>query len=109
MKTFTLSLAIFACALVGCNTTQQRTAYNTLYSVHAVTESAVDGYFTATVKGLASTNGIPQVSSAYNNFQKSFVIALDAAQFNTNALAPSSLQQESTDVISLVGQFWKGH
>lgn len=95
--------------LTACNTTQQRTAYNTLFSVESSTTAAVDGYYTATIKGIAPTNGIPKVSSAYNDFQKAFLVALDAAQYNTNALASASLQQESADVISLVGQFWKGN
>lgn len=115
MKKYTSALLpiVLLCAamLVGivaaCNTTQQRTAYNTLYSVEATTTAAVDGYFSATIKGMAPTNGIPKVSHAYNDFQKAFAIAIDAAQFNSNALAPASLQQESADVISLVGQFYQ--
>lgn len=105
--TLALIVGLSTAAFVGCTTSQQRTAYNTLYSVEATTTATVDGYYLAAAKGLASTNGIPKVSSAYNDFQKSFVIALDAAQFNTNALAPASLQQESADVIALVGQFYQ--
>ncbi|HSS99978.1 MAG TPA: hypothetical protein VLK33_23245 [Terriglobales bacterium] len=103
--------AIFMLAFVGlvsngCTTNQERNAYNTLYSVQVTTTATVDGYYSATIKGLVSTNGIPQVSKAYNDFQKAFIVAIDAAQFNTNALAPASLQQESADVIALVGQFY---
>lgn len=93
--------------LIACNTTQQRVAYTTLASLEMTTTAAVDGYYTAVIKGIASTNGIPQVSKAYNDFQKSFVLAVDLAQNNTNALAPLSLQQEASDVISLVGQFYQ--
>ena len=101
------SIAVVGLISAGCNTSQQRTTYNTFYSVEATTTAAVDGYYAATIKGIAPTNGIPKVSKAYNAFQDSFLVAIDLAQFNTNALAPSSLQQESADVIALVGQFYK--
>jgi hypothetical protein len=104
---FIVAIAIGA-IIIGCTTSQQTTAYNTLYSVETVTTATVDGYYAATIKGLASTNGIPKVAVAYNDFQKAFIVALDTAGFETNALAPASLQKESADVISLVGQFYKG-
>lgn len=104
-----LALVVAISAIdTGCTTTQQRVTYNTLYSVEMTTTAAVDGYYVATIKGLAATNGIPKVALAYNGFQKAFNVALDTAGFETNTLAPASLQQESADVIALVGQFWKG-
>lgn len=99
--------SILLFAFVGCNTTQQRTAYTTLAAVEMTTTATVDGYYLATIKGLASTNGIPQVSRAYNDFQKAFVLAVDLVQNNTNALAPAALVQEGSDVVSLVGQFYQ--
>ena len=107
-----ISLIAAACllaGLAGCTTTQQTTAFKTLSTVETTTTAAVDGYYAATIKGIAPTNGIPQVSHAYNDFQKAFIVALDAAQFQTNALAPAALQQEGADVVSLVGTFWKGN
>jgi hypothetical protein len=112
MKILFISISLMVAGLcvglvaTGCNTTQQRLAYTTLSAVEMTTTAAVDGYYMATIKGIASTNGIPKVSKAFNAFQDSFKIAVDLAQNNTNALAPLPLQQESADVIALVGQFY---
>jgi hypothetical protein len=86
----------------GCRTSQQQAAFNTLYSVEHVTVSAYDGYLDLVVTGKVSTNDVPRVSKSFNTFQASFLIALDAAQYNTNALAPASLLVESQDVINLI-------
>jgi len=108
MKTLLSLISVVAImAMTGCTTTQQRTTYTTLATVEATTTATVDGYYLATIKGLASTNGIPQVSQAFNKFQAAFVLAVDIAQNNTNALASSALQQEAADVVKIVGQFYK--
>lgn len=111
MKILYVPIALIAAAVLiafapACNTTQQRTAYKTLASLEMTTTAAVDGYYSATIKGIASTNGIPKVSKAYNYFQKAFIVAVDLAQNNTNALAPDALVQEAADVTALVGQFY---
>lgn len=97
-----VSVALLAVGLVACNTTQQRIAYNTLYSVEKATTGAYDGYVDSIIKGVSTTNGLPKVSKAYNIYHNSFLIALDAVEFNTNALAPASLIVESQDVINLI-------
>lgn len=94
-----------AALITGCSTTQQTVTYNTLYSVEHTTVAAYDGYVKAVITGQASTNGLPAVSKSFNAFQASFLVALDAAQFNTNALAPANLMVESADVINLISQF----
>jgi hypothetical protein len=110
MKKLILNIPLLSFAILsGCMTSnQQRTAANTLFAVHETTQSTVDGYFLAVYKGMASTNGIAPVSSAYNKFQLSYLVALDAVQYNTNALASDSLVTESKDVVNLVGVFYKG-
>lgn len=107
MKKLLISLGLCV-ALVGCTTNQITVAYKTLYSVEHVTVSTYDGYLDSVVKGQTSTNSVPKVSKAFNDFQASYIVALDAAEFNTNALAPSSLLQESTDIITLINTV-KGH
>jgi hypothetical protein len=98
-----LAVSIPSIVLIqGCTTSQQTIAYNTLYSVEHGVVSAYDGYLDTVVAGTTSTNGLHRVSVAYNTFQASFKIALDAAQFNTNALAPLNLQVEAADVINLI-------
>lgn len=108
MRKLIPAIALVAVIIIGCTTSQQRVAYNSLYTVETTTTATVDGYYLAAAKGIAPSNGVHQVSVAYNDFHVAFLVALDAAQYNTNALAPLALQQESADVIGLVGQFWKG-
>lgn len=95
-------IVLLAAIMVACNTTQQRIAFNTLYSVEKATTGAYDGYVDSIIKGVTSTNSLPKVSSLYNKYQASFIVALDAVQFNTNAIAPASLIVESQDVINLI-------
>lgn len=88
--------------LLGCNTSQQKITYNTLFSVEKVTTGAFDGYVSEVVKGNITTNGLPIVANKFNQFQNSFLLILDAARYNTNAIAPQSLVVESQDIINLI-------
>lgn len=91
----------------GCTTSQQTTSFNTLYSLEHTTTAAYDGYVAAIIKGQASTNGLPKISKAFNTFQASMAVALDAVQNSTNALAPPNLVIESQDLLNLIKQFTK--
>ena len=92
----TAALIAFAIAIpvtatfTACKTTSSP-AFNTLYTVEHSAQAAFDAYLAGVVKGKISTNGVPAVSKAYNKFQASFLVALDAVQFSTNAIAPTSL------------------
>ncbi len=97
-----LMIVALALCVAGCAVTTQTVAYKTLYSVEKVTTGAYDGYLDSVIQGVTSTNAMPRVSSAYNKFQTSLIVALDAVQFNTNALAPDSLVIESGDLINLI-------
>lgn len=97
-----IAIPLLALLIWGCTLGQQRAAFATIASLEASTTATVDGYFFLVAKGSVSTNGVPAVSAAYNKFQGGVLVALDAVQYNTNALAPASLQQLSTDVINLV-------
>jgi hypothetical protein len=87
---------------VGCTTGAQRVAYNTLYTIEHTTAAAYDGYTDAVIQGLTPTNSLPKVSKMYDKFNASFLVALDAVQYNTNAIAPASLVVESQDIINLI-------
>lgn len=103
-----ICLFVVSGALVtGCNTSQQKVAYNTIYSVEKGVTASYDGYLDTVITGKTPTNSVPAVSKAYNHFQGGVLIALDAVQFNTNALAPANLVQEGADVINLIGTFNK--
>lgn len=105
-KLLLIGLLVAAPVIVyeGCTTSQQRVVFNTLYSVEHATTASVDSYDSMLVSGLVSTNTAPTVARAYNNFQAAFKLALDAAQYNTNALASPALVKESQDVITLINQ-----
>lgn len=105
MKKLSILVLSTALLIVGCTTSQQRTTFNTLGSVEATATATVDGYYLATVKGLADTNGIPVVTKAYNDFQGVMQTAVVFAQNNTNALAPANVMQELSSVVSTVALF----
>ncbi len=99
-------LLVGVAGLVGCKLSQQQVSYNTIASLESVTTAAYDGYSQYVISTLntpaPATNAVPQVSKAFNDFQAAELIALDAVQNNTNALAPASLVTESEDVINLI-------
>lgn len=88
--------------MAACTTTQQRVAVNTLFSLEQGATAAVDGYDSRVIKGVLPTNDVPRVSALYNKFQASMLVALDAVQFNSNAIAPPSLAVESQDLVNLI-------
>ncbi len=102
-----LAAAMIVGGVTACNTTQQRTAANTLSITHDVVQTGVEGYFQAAAMGIASTNGIPPVAGAYTKFQKVYLTAVDLAQNNTNALAPDNVLKEALDVATVIDQFYK--
>ena len=102
------TLGIVALIGYGCASGPQRVAFNTLYSVEQSTTSAVDVYDSLVISGAVPTNDVPRVSRAFNLWQKSFTVALDAVQFNTNAIAPPNLVVESQDLINLINKISKG-
>jgi len=107
-KSFLRSLAIVvACGIIsyyicGCTTSQQRVAYNTIYSVQQAADAAYDGYCTAVIKGIARTNEVPQVSIKYNQLHSALLLAAVTSQNGTNALAPEALTSELVDLTSLI-------
>lgn len=106
MRTFfagLLTVAIGAASLIiGCSTSQQMTAFKTLSSAEATVNAANDAYQTLVIKGSIPTNDVPKVSKLYNDFQVAELVALDAVQFNTNAVAPPALAVEGQDFVNLL-------
>lgn len=97
-------ICLFPAMLVmpGCTSTQQRTAANTLQSLEAGATQTVSSYYDGVLKGVISTNDVPKVAHAYNDFQAAYALAVITAQNNTNALAPEALVQEATALGNLV-------
>jgi hypothetical protein len=100
-----LLLPIIVCVTIGvagCTTSSQRTTYNTISTVEQTATVAVDDYYTLVIKGTVSTNGVPTVSRAYNDFQQAGELAAITAQNGTNALAPASLIMEASQLGALI-------
>lgn len=89
----------------GCKSTPREVAYKTLFSLQTTVVGAYDGYITEIVKGNVATNSVPAVSKKFNKFQLSYIVALDVANYGTNALAPNSLVAEAGDLINLINSF----
>ncbi len=95
---------LVAIVLIGCTSTQRTITYKTLYTVEKVTVAAYDGYVEAVIKGVAKTNEFPKISTMFNQFQQSFLIALTVAEFNTNAPAPVTLLVESQTIVNTINK-----
>lgn len=106
MKKLILSLTS-ALLIVGCTITQQTLAYKSLYSVESSTTKAFDTYAGLVIRGNIQTNDLPRVAGLYNKFQAGFLIALDGARYNTNALAPENLIVEGQDIVTLINVIQK--
>ncbi len=100
-------MALLMALATGCNTPQQTIAYKSIYTVEKATVAAYDGYVDLVIVGSLPTNDFPRVSKSFNTFQASALVALDAVQFNTNAVAPASLAIMSQDLINLITQIQK--
>ena len=99
-----LAVLMTAVVFVGCKASQQRIAFNTLASIQTATVAAYDGYALGVVRKQIPTNDVPKVSQKFNLFQASWLVALDAVQYNTNALAPPSLEVISIDLLNLINK-----
>ncbi len=101
MKKILASLILCA-VLVGCTSTSQRTAYNTIASVEQIATVTVDDYYTLVLQGRLSTNGVPAVSKAFNSLQAAAALAATASKAGTNALASDSLILEASQLGVLI-------
>jgi len=97
-----LLLLLAVALLPGCTTSQQMVTKNTLASLELTATAAVDSYDALVIQGAIPTNDVPRVAHAYDVFQASFLLALDAARYNTNAIAPPNLAVEATDLVNLI-------
>lgn len=105
MKKTLLLTALISIIVVGCTTSSQRTTYNTIATVEQTATLAVDDYYKLVIKGTVSTNGVPTVSKAFNDLQVTGQLAAVTAENGTNALAPSSLVLEASQLGVLITTF----
>lgn len=85
-------------ALTMATTCAPRTTYNTLATVKASTDKTVSSYFLLVAQGKAPTNGVPNVSFAYNNFEVIFDASVLIASGNTNAPATTVVINAASNV-----------
>jgi hypothetical protein len=102
MKKILIGLGLVTVIVIGCTTTAQRNAYNTIFSVEQTATLAVDDYFTLVLKGTITTNSVPVVAKSFNDLQTAAKLAADATAAGTNGLAPASLILEATDLGNLI-------
>jgi hypothetical protein len=96
------AIGVAGALIVGCTTSQQKAAVNSLYSIDQTTTAAVDAFDTLVIQGQVPTNDVPKISKAYNDYHAAFLIAVDAVQYNTNAIAPPNLVIEANDIVNLI-------
>lgn len=99
-----LGLALL-CSLIilGCTTTAQRTAFNTIGTLDQSAKALTDSYFDLVIHGVVTTNALPQVALRANQFRKALLLASTVAQNGTNALASAALTAELADLTSFIG------
>lgn len=95
-----LLLGLMFC-FVACQN-PQRTAYTTLYTLEHSTTAAYDTFIYGVVRGNFKTNDVPQVSKNYDQFQIGMRGAIELAQFNWDAIAPSNVVHLGTVVLKSI-------
>lgn len=78
---FFLSLSL-ALVILGCAT---RGSYTTLAASEQAAVASYRAYVDGVIAGRTPTNNVPAVSQAFNLFQLSMRVAVDAAQGNTKS------------------------
>lgn len=87
--------------VAACVSTQKK-AYQTLYTLEHSTTAAYDTYIYGVVRGNFKTNDVPQVSKNYDQFQIGMRGAIELAQFDWSAVAPSNVVHLGTVVLKSI-------
>lgn len=85
--------------VTGCNTTQQRQAINSLYTVGESVDAAYKSYLDGVVAGRIATNDVPQISQQYALFQSAFSLALAASTISSNAPPTPEMSNAASQLI----------
>lgn len=97
-----LAFALMPVMITGCAQTAKQVAYKSIYSVQKATVASYQAYLGEVINGTVSTNHVPEVSKRFNEFQAATLVAVSAAQWNTNAPPSAQLSQLSADLIALI-------
>jgi hypothetical protein len=85
----------------GC-ATSRTIAYQTLASVEATVDAAMQRYADLVVRGQVPADTQAKVKQAYEAYQTAFHAAVTAAQLNVNSAAPADVAKLGDDVANLV-------
>ena len=99
--TFPLLLVI-ALFIGACTSTPKKVAFDTLYTLEHSTTASYDTYIAGVIKGTWKTNDVPTVSKNYDQFQIGMRGAVELAQFNWEAIAPSNVVHLGSVVIKSI-------
>jgi hypothetical protein len=102
MKTI-ISIGVLALLILGCSTTAQRKAANTLESVHKTVDAAYDGYIDLVIRGTLKTNSFPVIAGHYTTFQASYLAAVLVVAGDTNGIAPVNITDKANTVTGAIG------
>lgn len=98
--------AITVTPLIGCKSTPQKIAINSLATLGTGVNSAYEGYLESVVTGQTPTNDVPKVTGLYRNFQTAFGVAAGAAHFATNTTLATpeliAIANKVTDAITTI-------
>lgn len=102
MKNLLILCSLAAMIVVGCNTTQQKYAYNSISITETSATSAYQSYIGLVAKGQVPTNNVPKISADFEHFQLATRIAIDLARGNSNTVAPASLVTEAATLKTMI-------
>lgn len=88
----------------GCSTSQQRKAYNSLYSIGQTVDSAYKSYLDLVVSGKVATNDVPKISGYYADFQRTYGLAVSVAATTKSALPSPEVSSTANRILSAITQ-----
>lgn len=91
----------------GCTTSQKTVAYKTLKSVQDASVTGLEVYRAAYNRGEIDTDTRARVLDAYTKYQRTFSVAITAAQMDYSAPTPPEVAAALTELLNLVAVFQK--
>lgn len=87
---------------VGCQSTPDRIAYNTIGGIDSAAKLSYDDYVDLVIAKKLTTNDLAEVSRDYNDLHQVLLIASITASQGTNSIVPSNLFTNSLNFANLI-------
>ena len=105
-------LGVLLCSIVlspivivpACSTSQQRQAYNSLYTVGQTVDSAYKSYLDLVVNGKVATNDVPRISGYYADFQRAYGLAVGVVATAKNVPPSPEVSSAANRILSAITQ-----